>query len=46
MQDCLILKLFCNASDDSKIKPLLVYRSENPYLEFKISAVKSSLNVM
>jgi len=46
MKDRLTLLLCGNASGDCKIKPLLVYHSENPRVFKKNNVMKSKLNVM
>ncbi|XP_045141367.1 tigger transposable element-derived protein 1-like isoform X2 [Echinops telfairi] len=46
LKDRLTLLLCANASGDLKIKPLLVYHSENPRVFKKHDVVKSELNVM
>uniref|UniRef100_UPI00358F173F tigger transposable element-derived protein 1-like n=1 Tax=Myxine glutinosa TaxID=7769 RepID=UPI00358F173F len=46
MKDRLTLLLCANASGDCKIKPLLVYHSENPRVFKKNNVIKSKLNVM
>ncbi|XP_063842553.1 tigger transposable element-derived protein 1-like isoform X2 [Scylla paramamosain] len=46
IKDRLTLLLCGNASGDCKIKPLLVYHSENPRVFKKNNVMKSKLNVM
>nr|XP_033816160.1 tigger transposable element-derived protein 1-like [Geotrypetes seraphini] len=46
MKDRLTLLVCCNASEDCKIKSLLVYHSENPRVFKKNDIIKSKLNVM
>ncbi|KAM9457775.1 tigger transposable element-derived protein 1-like isoform 1-T1 [Clarias gariepinus] len=46
MNDHLSLLLCANASGDFKVKPLLVYNSENPQAFKKCNVQKSQLNVM
>ncbi|XP_023238521.1 tigger transposable element-derived protein 1-like isoform X3 [Centruroides sculpturatus] len=46
MKDRLTLLLCGNASGDCKIKPLLVYHTENPHVFKKNNVIKSRLNVM
>lgn len=46
MKDRLTIMLCGNASGDCKIKPLLIYNSENPRVFKKNNIIKSRLNVM
>ncbi|XP_068121604.1 tigger transposable element-derived protein 1-like [Hyperolius riggenbachi] len=46
MKDCLTLLFCANANGDCKVKPLLVYHSENPRAFKKCKVQKSQLNVM
>ena len=46
MKDRLTLFFCANASEDLKVKPLLVYHSENPWAFKKCKVQKTQLNVM
>ncbi|CAH2283064.1 tigger transposable element-derived 1-like [Pelobates cultripes] len=46
MKDCLTLLFCANASNDFKVKPLLIYHAENPQAFKKCKFQKSQLNVL